>query len=155
MGFHYFYEKRKFELEWEQLEKEYVAAGMEETAIHLMREFDWRWFCSRRVYDNHIQNFPNESISDKMESSSLLQKFAVLSVTFDLDDLNGRYNWIEAIEDKRLYQSLCSLTRANLELLTLIVIDGYTQTEIARIHGCSRNSIYKRMKKIKKILQRG
>lgn len=155
MGFHYFYEKRKFELEWELLEKEYAAAGMEETAISLLKMFDWQWFCSRRVYDNHIQDFPNESMSDETVNSTLLQKFAALSVTFDLEDLTGRYDWIETIEDRKLYQNICSLTQADLELLTLIVMGGYTQAEIARLYGCSRNAIYKRMKKIKRILQRG
>lgn len=155
MGFRYFCEKRKFELEWEKLEKEYAAAGMEETAISLMKIFDWQWFCSRRVYDNHIQDFPNESMSDETVNSTLLQKFTALSVTFDLEDLNGRYDWIETIGDRKLYQNLCSLTHADLELLTLIVMDGYTQAEIARLYGCSRNAIYKRMRKIKKILQRG
>lgn len=155
MGFHYFYEKCKFELEWEQLEQEYAAAGMEETAISLMKLFDWQWFCSRRVYENHVQDFPSEAMSDETANSILLQKFAALSVSFDLEDLNGRYDWIETIEDRKLYQNLCSLTYADLELLTLIVIDGYTQAEIARLYGCSRNSIYKRMKKIKKILRRG
>ena len=31
MGFHYGYEKRKFDTEWTRLEQEYRAAGMDDT----------------------------------------------------------------------------------------------------------------------------
>ena len=155
MGFYYFEEKRKFEREWELLEAEYLAAGMEESKISLMRAFDWRWFCSRRVYENHIQSFPDELINDELPHSTLFQKFSVLSVMFGLEDLSGRYGWMETIEDKKLYQRLCSLDPFDLELLTMVVIEEYSQSEAARILGCSRNAIHKRMKKIKKILQNG
>ena len=155
MGFHYFEEKRKFDREWEQLEAEYLAAGMGESEIDLMRAFDWQWFCSRRVYENHIQNLPDEIINDELPRSTLFQKFSTLSVTFDLEDLGGRYGWLETISDKMLYQRLCALDSYDLELLTMIVIEGYSQSEAARIFGCSRNAVYKRMKKIKQILQNG
>lgn len=155
MGFHYFEEKRKFKREWELLEVEYLAAGMKEPEIELMRAFDWQWFCSRRVYENHTQNFPDELINDELPYSTLFQKFSVLSVMFDLEDLGGRYDWLETINDKKLYQRLCALDSFELELLTMIVMEGYSQSEVARIFGCSRNAVCKRMKKIKKILQNG
>lgn len=155
MGFYYFEEKRKFEREWELLEKEYFAAGMEKSEIDLIRAFDWQWFCSRRVYENHTQNFPDEIINDELSHSMLFQKFSGLSVMLDLEDLGGRYGWMETIEDKKLYQRLCALDSFELELLTMIVMEGYSQSEVARIFGCSRNAVCKRMKKIKKILQNG
>ena len=60
MGFNYGREKRRFDKEWEQLQKEYAAAGMEEADIAQMKEFDWEWFRSRRTYENHNQALPDE-----------------------------------------------------------------------------------------------
>ncbi len=45
MGFHYGYEKRKFDAEWTRLEQEYRAAGMDDRQIAAMKEYDWTWFC--------------------------------------------------------------------------------------------------------------
>ena len=59
MSFNYAREKRMFDREWEQLHKEYAAAGMSEAAIAQMKAFDWGWFCSRRVYSDHTQALPH------------------------------------------------------------------------------------------------
>lgn len=59
------------------------------------------------------------------------------------------------MEDEKLFHRLCKLSSEDLELLTLLFVDGYRQTDIAAMWGCSRNVIYKRLKKIKKILQQG
>ena len=61
----------------------------------------------------------------------------------------------ETIEDEELYRQLRTLSTADLELITLIAMEGYRQSEVARIWGCSRNAINKRMQKIKAILRRG
>ena len=42
MGFNYGFEKRKFDRVWEKLHREYIEAGMDETAILSMYEFDCR-----------------------------------------------------------------------------------------------------------------
>ena len=66
-----------------------------------------------------------------------------------------RFGWLSSLEDELLYRRLCKLPEDDLELLTLLIVDGYRQTDIAAMWGCSRNVIYKRLKKIKKILQQG
>lgn len=155
MSFHYAREKCKFDKEWEQLHREYVAAGMDENAIAKMKAFDWGWFCSRRVYANHTQELPEESSFDEDKHSTLFRKFAALSVAFEQHQPSGRYAWVESIEDEKLYQQLSSLSKKDLELVTLIAMDGYRQSEVARMWGCSRNAIYKRIQKIKRILRNG
>lgn len=155
MSFNYTREKRKFDQEWEQLHKEYAAAGMSEVAIAQMKAFDWGWFCSRRVYDDHTQAYPEESSYDEDGRSTLFRKFAALSVAFEQGQAPGRYAWVETIGDERLYRQLRALSAADLELITLIAIEGYRQSDVARMWGCSRNVIYKRMQRIKKTLQRG
>lgn len=152
MGFNYGREKRRFDKEWEQLQKEYAAAGMEEADIARMKEFDWEWFCSRRTYENHNQTLPDEE--DIEEGRTLLfQKFSELSADFEQQEFTDRYAWLQEIEDEKLYQRLCRLGEKDLELLTLIVMESYTQAEVAKLWGCSRSAITQKVKKIQKYLQ--
>lgn len=152
MGFNYGREKRRFDKEWEQLQKEYAAAGMEEADIARMKEFDWEWFCSRRTYENNSQSLPDET--DMEEGRTVLfRKFPELSVEFERQELSGRYAWLQEIGNEKLYQSLCRLGEKDLELLTLVVMEGNSQVEVAKLWGCSESAISQRMKKIKKSLQ--
>lgn len=154
MGFNYGCEKRKFDKEWERIEKEYREAGMDEGQINSMREFDWAWFCSQRVYKNHTQILPNERYEDEEGQSCLFRKFGGLSYSWDVGEVdNTRYGWLSAVENRELFQRLCKLSKTDLELLTLIFVDGYRQADIAVLWGCSRNTICKRLKRIKKDLR--
>ena len=154
MSFNYAREKRIFDQEWEQLHREYAAAGMSEAAIAQMKAFDWGWFCSRRVYADHVQALPEESSYDEDGRSTLFRKFAALSMAFEQGQASSRYAWIETIEDERLYRQLHTLSTADLELITLIAMEGYRQSEVARMWGCSRSAITQRVNKIKKLLRR-
>lgn len=50
MEFNYALERRKFEKEWAILRREYEKAGMEQTVIDQLYEFDLQWFNSERRY---------------------------------------------------------------------------------------------------------
>ena len=117
--------------------------------------YDWRCFCSQRTYENRTQHLPDLYISDEGQSerSSLLKKFPVLSTTFEEQDFPGQYAWIDTIENPDLFQKISFLSKADLELLTLLVIHGYSEAEIARQKGCSRNTISKKFARIKKFLK--
>lgn len=154
MGFSYAFEKRKFDEEWERLRLEYKAAGMPEQVIQTLYDFDLRWFCSRRVYMNHTQELPEETISRDFENHSRLrQKFEAMSCSFDESMFSGRFAWVETIERSELVDKLKQLTAEDLELLTMLVVDGYSQAKIARMRGCSKNAISKKIIRIKKILK--
>ncbi|MGB4658903.1 MAG: sigma factor-like helix-turn-helix DNA-binding protein, partial [Mobilitalea sp.] len=60
---------------------------------------------------------------------------------------------IDTISDDALSRKLRDLSDDELELLTLLAIEGYTQREIARKMHCSQNAISKRLIKIKRILK--
>lgn len=152
MSFNYAREKRKFDREWEQMQKEYAVAGMDEEVIAQMKEFDWKWFCSRRSYDNHNQPLPEEDFAEG-GNTALFRKFPSLSVDFEAQKFLERYAWLQEIGDEKIHQRLSNLGKKDLELVTLIAIDGYTQTEIAKMWECSRSAITQRMNKIKKILK--
>ena len=124
MGFNYAAEKKKFETLWARLRREYRAAGMSDAAIQKMHDFDWEVFKQERI-----------SRWDDYTTAS-------------------RYSWIEEVDDPSIYKQLQALRKADLELLTLIVVDGLSQTEIAAVLGCSPQNIFGRLKKIRKIFQK-
>jgi len=104
---------------------------------------------------NHTQRLPTEVIEgeDRREQSSLLRKFSTFFVSRDESAVGGRYGWVEEIDNPRLLDKLRKLSHEDLELLTLLAIDGYTQIEIALFKGCSQNAISKRYLRIKKVLK--
>lgn len=155
MGFYYLSEKRKFDEEWEQLRAEYEAAGMDEESIEKMRLFDWSWFCSRRTFENHTQSLPDPEGYDDDEKSVLFQKFNALSVFFNDQPLTDRLGWVEQIEDDELYQRLRQLSYDDLDLITMIAMEGYTQAEVAQLRGCTPPAVCKKIRRIKKFLKEG
>ncbi len=154
MAFYYAKEKRKFDREWEKLRSEYTTAGMSQEDIDKLYAFDWDWFCSRRRFLNHTQRLPAENIEgdDSAEQSSLIQKFDSFSVSLDETLMGGRYGWVEEIEDAQLLNKLRRLSRADLELLTLLM-EGYKQPQIAQLQGCSQSNISQKITRIEKLLK--
>ena len=134
MAFYYAKEKRDFDREWDKLRAEYRSAGMPERSIDALYQFDLKWFCSRRRFSNHNQSLPSEVIDneDDYTQSSLIRKFASFAVDLDETLIGGRYGWIESVEDEQLLDKLKRLSQDDLELLTLVAIDGYSQ--IGRAH---------------------
>ena len=155
MGFNYAKEKRSFDAEWIKLDEQYREAGFDAESIQMMRDFDWKLFCRRRTYENRVQSFPSEIIddSDDGSNSNLFKKFLSLSVTFDERAFEGRYDWINTLTNPILSYKLAKLSDDDKELLTLLIIDVYTQTEIAVMQGCSQQYINKKLKRIKIFLE--
>ena len=155
MGFNYALEKRKFDLQWSLNQKAYRKAGMSKEDIQAMKEFDWDFFLSERRFRMHTQPLPSEYIDDNDEDgmSGLFKKFDSLKVTFGVDDLSGRYNWVEALEDEALASKLKRLKAQDLELLTLVVIDELSQEEIAQIQHTKRQNICNKITRIKNFLK--
>lgn len=65
---------------------------------------------------------------------------------------SGRGGWIEELSDTRLSAKLRELPEADLELLTLLCVDGCSQAQAARVLGCTQQAVSKRLRKIKKYL---
>lgn len=155
MGFNYKKEWKLFTEEWKKLRKEYEKAGMTEDAIAAMYTFDVQCFRSRRRYFIHTQPLPEPYVGEGNQASqmTLFRKYPELSTFFDERDFSGRYAWIESVNDNCLYEKLQALSQEDLELLTLLAVDRYSQADIARLKGCSRNAITKKISRIKKFLK--
>lgn len=103
MGFNYGYEKKKFDSRWKRLEVEYCDAGMSEEQIAAMKEYDWAWFCSQRVFQNHTQPIPCEQYDEVCGQSQLFRKVASLSYQWDVDTLNDPGDRIDSVPRPSLF----------------------------------------------------
>ena len=157
MSWNYTTERKKFEREWIKNEANYRKEGMNDEQIAEIKAFDERVFNSNRTYARHIQpltssNF-DEGINDDVESSLLEQITNKLSVTID-DDYRSfsRYWWIEEIENVKLAKLIKRMSKKDIEILTLIVMDRKTHKEIALMLGISVRTIERKQAAFRKIL---
>ena len=154
MGFNNATERKKFEQRWASLRKKYRKAGMPKEKIDEMYEFDWSTFLSERRYREHTQPLPTESINEDEDGmSGLFKKFDSLKVTFSEDDFSGRYSWVETIEDPDLHAKVASLSLEDLELITLVAIEDYNQSDLERIGYQRQYTTSRRLAKIKKFFE--
>lgn len=147
-------ERAKFEREQERLKKQYMQAGMSEEQIQAMRNFDEQFFNATRREAEHTQRLDFKMFDDDATDDGqnpLLEKFMdSLTVELDLSTVS-RYSWIEEIENESLAKALKSLPLNYLEILTMLAMDGMTQTEIAHKRGVSQQYISQIFQKIRKI----
>lgn len=153
MSFNYAKEEQTFLEKWRKLSAEYVGAGMTVEDTWEMYNFDRELFCKERTYIRHNQEFPTETITEESSESSLVNRYPGLTVQFDESEFSGRFAWIEAVEDSVLAGKLKALSVPDLELLTLIAIEGHCQADVARKMDCARNTISKKIARIKKFLK--
>lgn len=158
MNFNYAYEKRKFDQEWLKLEREYKEAGMSDEDIQTMKAFDMEYFRLNRNTILHtcdlqdsedIENNGNDDFGNidfkRIEYTTIKEQEKV--------EIHSRFWWLEEIDDSELVQKLKALSEYDLEFITKLVFDGYSQTELAEIYGIKQQNISKRLKKIKKLLK--
>ena len=77
----------------------------------------------------------DEPSAEQEDKSALMKKFLESVSHWDDYTTASRYGWIEEVDDPSIYKQLQALRKADLELLTLIVVDGFSQTEIAAVLG--------------------
>ncbi len=153
-------ERAKFEREQAELRKEYLAAGMTEEQIQEMYKLDKSFYNERRREATHtqeldIQAFDDDGNEDEdNKDNPLVKKFLDSLTRVDTHFENDRYGWIEQIEDESLCKALKELPDDYKELLTLIVCDELNQSEIADKFAVSHQAISKKIKKIKKFLEK-
>ena len=158
MAYNHAKEELVFANHWAKLRDEYVQAGMSEDAIQAMYEFDRSVFNSNRTYKEHTVRLVTEDDAEDEDelayAQELLKNNFLAFAVFDSYMGTGKYDWIETIENKSLVCALRALSAEDLELLTLYVFADLTQCEIARNLGVSQPCIVKKIKKIKKILEK-
>ena len=137
---------RKLTAEEQRMAEEYRAAGMTEEQIAEIAAFDREVLRSDRRFYRHTQALspalgPLEHVPEPMYDGSDIP-------------LSARMDWLQEIEDPALLQALGELKPDMLEILTLYVFEGWSQGEIARKLGCSRQNISCRLVRLRRFLKR-
>lgn len=137
MSYNYAREKGRFDAEWKRKASWYRKEGMSEDDIEEMRRFDLEQFNRDRAYESRRR--PLETACGSC-------------YTLMPERNSGRGGWIEELSDPRLSAKLRELPEADLELLTLLCVDGCSQTQAAHVLGFTQQAVSKRLRKIKKYL---
>lgn len=153
MGFNYAFERAKFDVEWQKKYEWYKAEGMSDDAIRKIYEYDLGVFNAERSYVNHTQELPDENTPLEYGHGTLVQKYEHFCVTFSEADFSGRYAWVETIEDEKLVHKLKKLNEHQLEMLTLISFEGYTQEEAAKCMEIPYRTFKYQLKKLRNFLK--
>ena len=141
-------ERKKFETQQARLREEYRKAGMTEEQIKAMYEYDLSVFRKNRIEAIHTQR----SATDEGQNPLLLKFADKLTVELSITH-TSRYAWVEDVENEKLAKGLKSLKKKDLELLTLWLVDGYSQSEIAQLMDVNRKAINNKICRIKKFLK--
>ena len=145
-------ERALFEKEQAQKRKEYLAAGMTEEQIQSLRSFDEDWYRKRRREARHTQRLNITAFDEDDETQNpLLKKFLHNFSVEDKHWENDRFDWIEQIENKQLYKAIKSLSDRDKEILSLLINDGFNETQAAKQLGVSQQAISKKIKKFQTI----
>ena len=152
MTFNYEAERKKFEKNWAETEALYRKHGMSESAIQEMREYDWGLFKAQRNWALHTQVMPSTDDVDEesgiTESPMVKRHFERFTTKYDTYGSHSRFWWIEEIQDPRIVRVLCKLSDLDKILLTMVWIEGYTQTDCAVILHMDRGAISMRIHRI-------
>lgn len=150
------YERKRFEAKQKKLAEEYRKAGMTEEQIKAMYEFDLEQFKKDRIYQMHTQALQVEEFDelDADESDNALIKHFENELTTSIEDgEHSRYWWIEELENATLARKIKMLTQEEIEILTLLVVDGLTQVEISKALNIPYRTLKYKIHHIKKFLE--
>ena len=137
MSYNYAKEKRRFDAEWKQKALWYRKEGMSEEDIEAMHCFDLAQFNRDRAYESRRRPLETACGSCYVQAPEA-----------DTE----RYSWIDEMGDAQLSERLHRLSEADLELLTLIAIEGRTRQEVSEMLLCSHQNISRHIARIRKIL---
>ncbi len=134
-----------------------LELGMTEEQAQAMYDYDLSVLNGNRREAIHNQRLDMQAFDDENSDygqNPLLDKFLyALTTEIDRNDAN-RYAWVDEIENERLGIALKSMPQDYIELLTEIVIDGYTHSEIAEKHNVCRTAITNKIARVKKIIEK-
>lgn len=130
----------------------YLSLGMDEENVKNICSFDRRIFYKELFYRNKVLVFTELTKTDFYDIGYIdyLEYILAeqLSKEDDISD-NSRFSWIEDIQDTRLLSKLNDLHPEEIELLTMIHVEGYQEKELVEKLGESYSTIKRKYAKIK------
>lgn len=80
----------------------------------------------------------------------LFEKFGdTLSINLSQEQGYSRFWWVEEIDDPFLASKIKMLSKVNIELLTLLMFDGYSEKQAALILGVSDRTVRRKLASLK------
>lgn len=159
MGYNYGYGREKMERAFEETAKEYRDAGVPEEWIEYIHRIDLDDLNNERKFYRHTVFIEGVKFSDDEytdESNSPLYKEhpdEFSAVDIEISEW-GYYDWVEDLENSELIAWVKTLKLADIDLLTYQIQDGLLQTDIARLLKVSNAAVSKRMKRLRKDLEK-
>ncbi len=134
-----FYNKAREERKWKQWkereEKLMRELGMCEDSIQKIRECDWEDFKAERLYQNRRRDYPEYFKWNGIENEEPI-----------VTDVKGL---LDTVSDKRLYYILKETDKKTLQIIIFKMM-GFSVSEIAKKMGFPEQTIYTRMNRLKK-----
>ena len=148
------YERKRFEEKLKKQRKEYKALGMTDAEIDKVEKIDWEIYRSDRRFYTHTQPLEYEDSDFDNDDCNPLYSFFSKELSADVEpDYSNPDWWIEEIENPDLYDCIMGLSKHEKDLITYLVFQGYTQTELARdIFHVSDKTISIKVKRIREKL---
>ena len=158
MEFNYNAELMKFKAWQEEQEKILSEAGMSEKDIKEIKDKDWEVFKGERTFCIHNisleSTIPQNDEADDSKSAKYRDKQVYRRSYNDSHFKDSKEDWLENIEDERLYNSLKSLTPNQLNLAYSVYECRMTLSDYAIREGVSLANVSKMHKKIIKKIKK-
>lgn len=139
MGFNYSEEYEKW-LKWKKEEEELLRSlKVPENVIEELRAYDWSEFNRKRSILS--KQFPTKEI------------FFVLSPVYDQRDVKDIDDLLDEIKNENLYKILSNTDKETLNII-LLKIFGYSISEISKMTGIPRSTIYYRIHLLKEKIKK-
>jgi DNA-directed RNA polymerase specialized sigma subunit len=158
MEFNYNAELMKFKAWQEEQERILSEAGMSKKDIKMIKDKDWEVFKGERTFCIHNisleSTIPQNNEGDDCESDKYRDKQVYRRSYNDSHFKDSKEDWLENIEDERLYNSLKSLTPNQLDLAYSVYECRMTLSDYAIREGVSLANVSKMHKKIIKKIKK-
>ena len=150
------YERRKFKENQKKQAAEYRVLGMTEEQIQAMYEFDLEQFRSDRRFYSHTQSLLPDTFDENEDNDEKLSIFElfkdVFTTTIEEAECKSRYWWVDEIGEDDLLGGVRNLNSEQIEILTLIVFENYSQKDAAEKMGIPYRSFKRKIQQIKILL---
>ena len=150
------YRRKQFEEKQKKQAEEYRALGMTEEQIQAMYEFDLEQFRSDRRFYSHTQSFLPDTFDENEDNDEKLSIFElfedVFTTTIEEAECKSRYWWVDEIGEDDLLGGVRNLNSEQIEILTLIVFENYSQKDAAEKMGIPYRSFKRKIQQIKILL---
>lgn len=147
------------EQEFERIAAVCRVEGMSEDKIKAIHRVMLDELNSDRKFQTHMLSydglqFPNGDRAEEGASPLLkdyLERFSVVQAGISEW---GRFSWLDDIETPEIIVWLQSLSEGDILLLTLLVVDDMRQTEAAKVLGKHGSAISRKLKQLRKSLEK-